>query len=232
MKKQFFFAIIGLMTVVSTLNAQDFSRDFTVISKREIDLTTYDKDPEADAVILFDKGESLFADTDNGFEIQFTREKRLKILKESAIDYAEVRIPYYSDGNKGVEQVVAIEGYSYNFEEGRLIKKELDSKGIFTEKINEYWNVKKFVLPDVKPGTIIEYKYVLKSPFHFNLPDWEFQSKIPTVFSKYVVKLIPFYEYAFLAQGIDHFDEHTSVEEKGVARVFGAIQYRDNSTLM
>ncbi|UII26917.1 DUF3858 domain-containing protein [Fulvivirga maritima] len=82
--------------------------------------------------------------------------------------------------------------------------------------------MKKFAFPDVKVGTVIEYQYELETPFHFNLPDWEFQDEIPTVYSRYTVKMVPFYEYIYIAQGIRKFDYQNSEVGKR-KRKFGSI---------
>ena len=202
--------------------AQQYSKEFGVVSNSEFALTVYEKDPEAEAVVLFDIGESVFFDTSEGYDIRFTRSKRIKVLNRAGINYAEVVIPFYVEGYGKTEVVASIEAYSYNFENGQLRKVALDKSKVYEEKINERWRAKKFVFPDVKEGSVIEYKYVLETPFHFNLPDWQFQHKIPTIYSQYTAKMIPFYEYVFLAQGINRFDFQES-KEGTVVRSWGSV---------
>ncbi|WP_372642257.1 DUF3857 domain-containing protein [Ancylomarina sp.] len=194
-----------------------------IINPYEQNLKTYKKDPKADAVVVFDIGKSIFFDTDRGgYNIRFTRKKRIKILDKSGIKFSEVSIPFYVDGFGKTEYIKSIEAYCYNIENGILIKKALDQSTIFEEQINNNWKTKKFVFPDVKEGSIIEYKYVLETPFLFNLPDWAFQSQIPTIYSEYNVNMIPFYEYAFIVQGISRFDRQESVVSKNT-RTWGTI---------
>ncbi|WP_321286751.1 DUF3857 and transglutaminase domain-containing protein [uncultured Sunxiuqinia sp.] len=221
--KIFYLFLFLILISPSVSYAQEYSRDFGVISKEEWDLKTYDKDPEAPAVILFDQGKSIFFDTDEGdYDIRFTRTKRIKILKEAGIDYAEIAIPYYQDGFGKTEEVVSIEAYTYSLEDGSLTRAKLDQNLVYKEKKNNNWYCQKFTLPDVKVGSIIEYKYVVETPFLFNLPGWVFQTSIPTIFSVYQVSMIPFYKYAFLAQGIKHFDYRLSEEDRS-ERTFGKI---------
>lgn len=198
------------------LHSQQLQKEFGQIDQDEIELRSYKKDPLAGAVILFDIGETKFIDYDNGYDIQFTRHKRIKIFKKSAFEYAEVSIPYYVDGNGDAEEVKSIEANTYNYENGKLIKRRLDPSTIYEEKISQKWRNKKFVFPNLQEGSILEFKYVLQSPFHLNLPDWEFQDKIPTIYSEYEVSMIPFYEYVYRIQGISEFDYKQSVvaEEK------------------
>ncbi|QCK16885.1 DUF3857 domain-containing protein [Mangrovivirga cuniculi] len=178
--------------------------------------------PESDAVILFDIGSSKFIDTDDGYNIQFTRTKRVKVYTKAGAENAEFSINYYVDGYDKTERVRKIEVKSYNLENGNIIITSLDKKSIFDEKINERWRSKTFAIPNVKAGTVYEIKYVLESPFHFNLPDWTFQSFFPTRYSEYTVAMIPFYEYIFDTQQISKFD----VKEKkvdDVERTFGNV---------
>jgi hypothetical protein len=219
-------SILALLVAVSPAIAQKLSREFGKLTVLDMNYQPADH-PDAEAVILFDQGEAIFYDTNTGYDIRFTRTKRIKILDKRGVDYAEVAIPYYVDGYGKTEQIVSLIAYTYNIEDGRIFRKELDKETVFDEKLNNRWNAKKFVFPDVQEGSIIEFQYILESPFHFNLPDWEFQDHIPTVYSKYQLSLIPFYEYVFLAQGISRFTEHSSEVKKGIARSFNGVQFKD-----
>lgn len=208
------YIIIFLTLIALQVNAQTPPALFGEISMEEMEMEEYDKDNQAKAVILFDVGETMFYDNEEGYDIRFKREKRIKIFDISVDGITEVAIPFYVDGYGRTEVVKSIVAHTYNLEDGRIIKKSLDPETIFEEKFSESWWVKKFAFPDVKNGSVIEYEYILESPFKFNLPDWEFQSKIPTIYSQYTVRLVPFWEYVYLAQGITSFDYNHSEESK------------------
>jgi hypothetical protein len=206
--------VILSLLIASQVLSQTKEIEFGKISTQEIEMICYEKDKEAKAVVLYDKGKSIFFHTDNGYDIRFIRHKRIKIFDKSESQYAEISIPYYVDGYGKTEVVKSIEAITYNSKNGRLTQKKLDPSTIYEERINERWVNKKFVFPDVQDGSILEFIYVLESPFHFNLPDWTFQDKIPTIYSEYEVRMIPFYEYVFLVQGISRFDYQNSVIAK------------------
>ena len=63
--------------------AQNFSKEYGKVGKNEIELSTYAKDTEAEAVVLFDFGKSYFVDSETGFDVVFERKKRIKILSEA-----------------------------------------------------------------------------------------------------------------------------------------------------
>jgi len=206
------------------VSSQNFSRNYGLITKSEIDLQESPGDKDAEAIVLFDVGKSYFAKTDNSFELIFEKKERIKIFNESGFKWANIEIPFYVEkGNR--EQVYDIEAIVYNFEDGKLSKTVFDRKNLYEEKINEFWSVKKLALPNIKAGSIIEYKYKIKSQIFFNLRDWEFQKRIPVVYSKYQVEMIPFYEYTWLLQGANKFSSYlTSI---GGTRTFGQINFND-----
>ena len=53
-------------------------------------------DPEADAVLLFDKAWAYYNDEGN---MLTEHHVRLKILRESGVHAADIEIPYYADKN-------------------------------------------------------------------------------------------------------------------------------------
>ena len=209
-----------------SLEAQEFSREYGKIGKDDIMMDHYAPDDSATAVVLFDLGKSHFARTENSFDVVFERTTRIKVLSDAGIKWADVQIPYYQEG--GVyEKVYDMEGSTYNFEDGRLNCTTLDLTNVYDEKLNERWNVKKFAMPNVKKGSVIEFRYKIYSQYVFNLRDWEFQWEIPVLYSEYVVKMIPFYEYTWLLQGADKFSYQDSYEDRALLRQLGPLTFHD-----
>lgn len=218
--------LITLLFMSASLQAQNADkREFGEISKNEIGMTHCDFDSSATAVVLFDVGESRFMRTKDGFGIKFTRHKRIKILHESGRNHAIIDIPFFINDDGRKEKLKNIEAFTYNMDNGELKKQPLDPSTIYEEQISQKWHQKKFVFPNVQKGSILEYKYDLITPFIFNLNDWEFQSRIPTIYSEYKVFMIPFYAYVNVLQGIDSLDVKSSVEGKKKFEDFG-IEYR------
>ncbi len=223
MKYTALFFVLFMSSLIA--KSQNYSKEFGKISNDEIELTQYHLDKSAEAVVLFDIGSSYFMRKDNSFEVLFERTTRIKIFSGSALEYAEVEIPLYQENNI-YEEAYDIEAYTYNYENGVLNKTKLNTSNCQTEIKNEYWVVKKFAMPDIKEGSIIEYRYKINSQYKFNLRDWEFQKKIPTVYSEYRVSMIPFYEYSWLLQGANKFDLQTSHRDYK-ARRFGVTDFHD-----
>ncbi len=222
------FRIIFFLCLVNSLYGQEFGKEFGRVTQEEIELASYTRDTAANALVLFDIGKTKFMDDDGGYKIRFERTRRVKIFRGNAEDEAEVTIPFYVDGYGKTEIIESIEAFTYNYEDARASKQPLDPSTVYEEKLSRHWSAKKFVLPDVKAGSIIEYKYVLESPFHFNLPDWTFQDEIPTLHSEYEVSMIPFYEYVYLVQGVDAFDaQESQLAQRKRKHIGSGVEFQD-----
>lgn len=221
--------IILFLAFTQLAGAQNFSRKFGDISDAEMNLTRYDKDPDAGAVVLYDMGESRFIDDQYDYNIRFIRSKRIKIFDKSELDQAEISIPFYVDGRGKTETVESIEAFTYNKVNGEITRTAVKNSDVFEERINERWRRKKFVFPDVQEGSVLEMRYVVESPFLFNLPDWEFQEKIPVIYSQYEVRIIPFYEYVFFLQGKNAFDMQMS-RLSSQTRIWGTLNKHMGTT--
>lgn len=205
---------------------QEFSTQFGQIGHPEKYMLSYDKDKEAEAVVLFDKGFSRFIEPLLGFQIEFKRQTRIKILSESALEWAEVEIPLYR-GKGNYESVKGIVAVTFNVENGAVSTTALEETDIFEEKINDYWVVKKFTMPNVKKGSIIDYTYTVTSESVFSLPDWDFQWEIPVLYSRYEIRQIPFYDYMSLMQGDMQFSEKRSYVDRSQKHEFAGVTYHE-----
>ena len=218
--------IISSLLFYQITIAQKPSQEFGNINLEELKMIEYEDDKEAEAVVLFDLGKSYFFEGDQGFDIIFERVTRIKIFSEAGLDWAEVEIPFYQEG--GIyEKVSDIEAVTYNLENGRINKSKISEEDIYEEKINENWKAKKIAMPGVKEGSVIEYRYKIRSQYIFNLRDWEFQWGIPVIYSEYITKMIPFYTYTYILQGANKFSSAWSYADKGFPRRFGSIEFRD-----
>ncbi|WP_276499065.1 DUF3857 domain-containing protein [Pontibacter litorisediminis] len=177
--------------------AQDFK--FGKVSEEELKMSVYDKDTAAAAVILSDYGFSRF-EYMGEMKVVFERQVRIKIFKKSGYDWADVVVPYYQKGT-GKERVGSIKGYTFNLEDGKIQKDKLEGSSVFDEKTSEYWYAKKFTMPNVKEGSVIDVSYTITSDFVYTLRDWEFQHSIPVVRSEYRARIPEYFDYKFLMQG-------------------------------
>jgi hypothetical protein len=220
-------AAITILIVMSeyVVSAQKMNIEFGRATMEEIKIEHCPYDKDAEAFVLYDIGSSNFIRNENDFDVYFQRNTKIKILTDAGINFSEIEIPYYQEGNI-YEQIVDLEANTYNFEHGKLDITKLDLKNCYVEKLNESWLLKKFAMPNVKKGSIIEVRYKIISPYKFNLRDWNFQWKIPVLHSEYTVKIVPFYEYSFILQGTDKFDFQSSYIDNALEEQFGYAKFK------
>ncbi len=178
----FFFAFFAAPLFLLGQNIYDYKMDWAKISKKDLAMTSYDIDPEASAVVLGEIGEVQFDFSQGAPYAYIYYHTRIKILKKSGIDLADVELDYYHE--KKYEKLSNIKGQTIQ-PDGTIIK--LEKKNIYETETNEYWSKIKFALPDVQVGSIIEYKYRKRIKSLSQLPVWYFQENIPKLWSKYVV---------------------------------------------
>jgi hypothetical protein len=193
MKKKFTLLTGCCLGVLLNLTAQSILPDFRFFTAEEINLKECAFEKEADAVVLFDYGFSYYNDN---YQLVTDRHTRIKILTEKGLDAATIRIRYVTRDN--FEFIRDIEALSYTPGEGtQPVYTSLDRKFIFTEKENEYYSSKKFAIPNVKAGSIIEYKYVSVMKHYGGLDSWTFQNELPTLKSCYLLQILPTAEFQY-----------------------------------
>jgi len=65
----------------------------------------------------------------------------------------------------------------------------------FSSRFDKNYIIKKFTLPNVKEGSIIEFSYKTFSAFIFSLDEWYFQGNYPCKYSSFTLKLPEYYQY-------------------------------------
>lgn len=189
MKKLFILTLISTFFIINVSNAQKKKIKFGKVKTHELEANVCPIDSNAHAEILYDKGYTYFDFTPHGAKLVTSKHTRIKIYNKEGYKYADVQIPYYMSNMNGEEKIGNIKAYTYNLENGKVVKTQLKKDGIFTEKLTKNVKVKKFTFPDIKEGCVIEYRYTKTSDFFFNLESWKFQHDIPVRYSRYEARI-------------------------------------------
>lgn len=190
--------IVLCFTSVVTFSQQT-KFEFTDIKATDFELIKT-KDSSAVAEVIADVGRTRFEYGPKGFYLIFERKTRIHILKPEGTSHATIEIPLYKSDNN-TEIVASFKGYTYNLENGEVVKTKVKKEDIFQQDDSEHWKTQKVAMPAVKANSIIEFEYVIHSDFTFNLQPWAFQSDIPISWSEYKVKIPEYFVYKFIAQG-------------------------------
>lgn len=196
-------SLIALLFLILSLPlfAQNKDFKFGKVEKSELESSVCSIDTSAEAVILCDVGQTYIEYTEaEGFQLFFERYLKIKIFKSEGYSWAELSIPIYTDVTME-EQITVLKGKTYNLENGKVSEIKLGNESVFDEKINRYWKLKKVSMPGVREGSVIEIKYVIKSPFLQRVRDWKFQYSIPALWSEYEIRIPEYFKFSRNATG-------------------------------
>lgn len=186
----------------SIAKAQNFN--YGKASPGEMDMTIYDKDTSAHAVVLNEYGRAEIG-MSFGDNIRLTYEYhvKIKILDSKGFASGTVVLPLFNnEDNTQADEINNISAItSYKDNNGVTQVAELDPKKIYKTRVNKYQNVWKFAMPEVRAGCVIEFRYILISPFFDHLHSWAFQSFLPKVHSAYEAKIPGFWNYNVALRG-------------------------------
>ncbi|MEO8771879.1 MAG: transglutaminase domain-containing protein [Ferruginibacter sp.] len=212
--------ILLLCIIALQLPAQDKSKaKFGNVTEDDFKQTVYSIDSNANAVVIADIGSTEIVGNDKGnFSLQFKKFTRIHILNKNGYDAAKIEIGIYTNEDQE-EKLNSLKAVTYNLENGKITETKLDKDNVFKVKISKHLILKKFTLPNIKEGCIIEFQYEILSDFIFNLQPWEFQGNYPRLWSEYKVDIPSFYRFITLSQGYQPFFIKSNKDGSGVYTV-------------
>lgn len=188
---------LGLLFSSNIKAQENVKREFGDVTIA--DFFQYDQSYDSTApAIVFSDVANVFFDSD--FSVIMERHTRLKILNESGLDYGDIQLVY----NKEIDQeIYSVKASSYNVENGELIERTVSGKEIFDERLLNDIHAKKFTMPNVQAGSIIEYSYkkIMGNPFQ--MPDWKFHRDIPVEYSSIYMRIPWRFNYHMVFKGTD-----------------------------
>jgi len=173
--------ILILISVFAiTVNQQNFAQEikFGKVSKQELEEKYYPQDSSANAAFLYKKRRTYYDyHGEEGWTLITKVHERIKIYNKEGYEWATKIIKLYSQGGK--DEFVSLKAYTFNLTDNKIEKIKLKNNEIFKEKISEYWNSKKFTMPNLTEGSVVDWEYTIRSPFYWRINDMLLQYKIP-----------------------------------------------------
>jgi hypothetical protein len=193
---------VALCSILFISMGQKAPVKFGEVTLEELKMPRYEKDTAASGLILADYGTSVieYDQVIGWFKISYERTTRIKVFKKEALDLLDLSFPIYARGGTK-EKMTGLKVVTYNLDKGKIVESKINSDGIFEEKQSENVIIQKFTPPNVKEGSVIEITYRINSEFIQYLRDWEFQSRLPILWSEYRVSIPEYYTYERLMQG-------------------------------
>jgi len=168
---------------------------FGVIPRPDLEMTVYEPDKDAGAVVLCDYCKAEMS-LNNGVKTSIKRHVRIKILKKSGYDYGNVEIPYST-----YDDLINYKASTCNIENGEPVETVLPKKQMIREKTSAYTNTLKIAFPQVREGSVIEYQYELITSDYFEFVPWTFEFTIPTIYSEFRASYPAYFEYKITLSG-------------------------------
>lgn len=215
------FLIVGLLLLTfHATQAQNFEygkhnpSDF-LSTKAKVDSTA-----DAEVVQEFGTGQIQLDDVEHKLFVDFTYHVKIKIFNAEGFKHGKVEIPL-NIYNSTADDIREIRATTYFHDNGSIIKTELDPKQVFTEHKTRYLKLVKFTMPNLKPGSVIEYSYRIKRQSIFNFSSWEFQAEIPKQHSEFVALIPGNYNFNVSLKGLRGLTSQNGVVQKECLRING-----------
>ena len=186
--------------IIFVFSLKILAQDYKDVTNQELKMSKFEKDPDADGLILFEISDMRI---NSNFNLEQHVFRKIKILSEAGKEYANVKIRYWYEDD--INDLSAT-SYSPSGE-----KYELDDDKVITTETNR-WDEKSFTIPGVVVGSVIEYEYEKKSKYIINMEPWLFQHSIYTVESDLNI-ILPFgFNFQTLTRGLELYNIKRSEE--------------------
>lgn len=179
MRYWIFFMLIGLTTA-----AQDYKMGSVTVE--ELAEKAYPADTSAAAAILYkDCRVNLAQDREGNWIITEETKVKIKIYKKEGYQYANFETALY----KGIKSdgLHFYDDATYNLVNGKVEKTKRKGGSDFEEKQSRYYSLRKMTMPNVREGSIVEYRVVKTSFLGGSLDKFFLQYDIPVKEIRYVV---------------------------------------------
>lgn len=171
------------------MSAQVENRKIGKPTKEELGMAVYAADSSAAAVVLY---KETYVDYDwmrEDFQVTYKYKRRIKILKEEGLDYANGEILYIDKKGRS-ERVMGLEASSYNLNDGKVVRTKMKDENVYTERLSENVVQIKYAVPQVRVGSVVEIEYKIVSDYYYQPRDWYAQEEIPVRLAE-LTMLIP-----------------------------------------
>ena len=184
------------------------------VTMAELQMSRCAIDSKASALVLEENAYTYLSEKHN-LDFKTDYYHRIKLFNRQSFDKATIEIQLY-DQQKSDD----IEAYSYHLENGKIIMTKLEKSQIFKKNIHKKWKEVVFTIPNLKEGSVIEYKYSVISPYP-SINDWYFQSDIPKLKSDYTFSYLGNYKYNVRLVGFLKLDRKVTKVKKRCVMVPG-----------
>ncbi len=197
---QYFFKIIFIVTALSLSINCLVAQKFGKVDKEIVTQLVHPTDSSADACYLIKKAKAYFDVTPANIFLVIEHHERIKVYNEDGERYGRFTLGLYRNGSER-EKISSLKAITFNSKNGKITESKLSNKDVFLEETSEHWSQKKFALPDVRAGSVIDIKYTFRTPYRFFIPRFTFQGDVPIEYAEYEVRIPSYYTYTPVPTG-------------------------------
>ena len=190
MKKLLSVAALCSLAYIAGAQTAPGVQPFGKIDKSDLELKQCDFEKDANAEILFAKAEVAPEGVGQNQFLAEKRHVRVKIFNDDGKSMANVTITFYS--KLEAIAITDLQAQTINLVNDKVEITPLDKKQVFVKKLDKWYSEMTFTLPNVKAGSVIEYKYRVAGE---DFPKWYFQNYIPTRYSEIDVNIPSFINF-------------------------------------
>lgn len=215
MIRYIFLLFLSIIFTSSSLRAFQQPLDYGEIPKEQLEKKIYAIDSTANAVILFDKGES-YVDTD--LKVRFKRHVRIKVLTDRGLEEGNVNIGFRTEDPE--QDVREVKATAYSLSPGGKVKSsDLGKRERFIEAVSDDWSELRFSVPGLQVGSVFEYSYEIVTESPLYMKSWQFQKEIPVLWTEYRVRTPQWFNYLTLVRSFYPLEETSQSTFRGKARL-------------
>lgn len=172
----------------------------------ELETTHYQEDSSVVAAYLHKECVNQIFHFDDipgeeGYKADFTYKYRIKVYGEEGIKYTKDSIRLHVNENLNIDKLTRFVITTYNLENGKVVKSVLKEKDLIIDKSNKNYHVLRYAAKDVYVGSVVDIQYSIVSPYLYALPNWYFQTDIPTRWCFYQFSHPVFIDYNVTING-------------------------------
>ena len=166
-----FVSVLFLLFVCLAAGAQRIAVNpkFGAVSDAEVDMTVYEPDTSAVALMLYRSYDlDLVFDSNIAIVQEITVHERIKVLKEEGKKYADFSFLYLNTTDIK-EKYSGVKVETYNRENGKVVKTKMSKKYEFDEKYSDDARRLSFTAENVRVGSVIEVTYQFVTPRFYDI---------------------------------------------------------------
>lgn len=176
-----------LILLLGFCTSMIFAQKFLEVPKladEDVSSTKSAKDAEAPAEVLYRSYH--FRIDYNGYMYTDVISRVKVYKKDESKDFLDFEISTYDNGHGSREVLSNLKGYTYNFENGKIVSTKVDGDSKFRSKEDKNYTVNKFAFPNVKDGSVVEYSYSILTPFLSSTPMVYMEDEVPIRYVEFV----------------------------------------------